>query len=634
MLSATLASTIVPARAFAAALAEAPMLRALVDSGKLPPVAARLPANPKVVPVHAAIGQYGGTWRMSMAGATDLFSLVRMIGYENLARWKPWTLEARQHDVIPEVEPNIAERIDITDEGRTYTFHLRRGMRWSDGHPFGADDILFWYSDVFSNAELFPSHPIWSMRGGKPVVVEKIDDATVVFRFAEPEGLLLQWMATTVYVADTNVPTAYPKHYLVQFHKTYTPSVDGANWVRNFHDRANKWSNPDVPTLNPWVVTRGIGQASGARVMAERNPYYWKVDAQGKQLPYIDHATFDIVSDNQVQLLKALGGDYDLVDSYLGFVTTPEHKALFAEMTEKRGYGFYKVIPDRASLMLIALNLVHKNPVKRALFQNKNFRCGLSLAINRNEIIDLVFLGQGLPYQMVERPDSLLFNKEMATQFTDYDVAAANSYLDKAGLTKRNGNGTRLGPDGQPVQITIDCSTLRQPWIDSAELVKRYWAAVGIEMFLNTESTSLMQQRTSANDHDAAIWSAAAGTDTIFDPKYYFPFSLDSYFAIPWARAYQKLPGAETPPPAAVRGAQLYDRLQNNVLTAEDRIATFREIMSIAKQEFYTIGIVQPTDDYGVINNRMRNVPQTMIASTQYPHPGPVNPEQFWFAPA
>ena len=611
------------------------MLKARVDAHQLPPVGDRLPLAPKLVPVNAAIGQYGGTWRMSMAGATDIFSLVRMIGYENLTRWKPWTLEAHKTEVLPEVEANVAESVEIADEGRTYIFHLRPGMCWSDGHPFGADDIMFWYADVFSNSDLFQSRPIWAVRGGKPLVVEKRDDLTVVFRFEQPEGLLMQWLATPAINIEPNVPTGYPKHYLSQFHKTYTPAVvNGPDWVRQFHDRANKWGNPEVPTLNPWRITSGVGAGNGARVVAERNPYYWKVDAEGHQLPYIDRATFEIVSDNQVQLLKALNGDYDLVDSYLGFVTTPENKALFADAIGKIGYNFYRVLPERASLMLIALNLTHKDPVKRALFQNMDFRRGLSIAINRDEIIDLVFLGQGQPFQMVERPDSPLFDKEMATQFTQHDVAAANALLDKAGIVQRNAEGIRLTSDGRPLRITVECSTLRQPWVDSAQLVKRYWREVGVELFVNTESTALLNQHVSNNDHDAAIWSAAAGTDTIFDPKYYFPYSLDSYFATPWARAYQKLPGAETPPAPAMRQAELYDKIQNNLLSAEQRISVFREIIAIARQEFYTIGIVQPTDDYGIINRRMRNVPDTMIASTQYPHPGPVNPEQFWFSPS
>ncbi len=609
------------------------MLKTRVDAGSLPPVVNRLPSTPKVVPVNAAMGQYGGTWRMSMAGATDIFSLVRMIGYENLTRWKPWPPGVKT-DVLPEVEANVAERIDIADAGRTYTFHLRPGMRWSDGHPFGADDIMFWYTDVFSNAELFQSRPIWAVRGGKPLIAEKLDDVTVVFRFEQPEGLLMQWLATPAINIEPNVPTAYPKHYLSQFHTTYTPAVaNGQDWVRQFHDRANKWSNSEVPSLNALMITCGVCAGNGARVIAERNPYYWKVDPEGKQLPYIDRATFEIVSDNQVQLLKALNGDYDMVDSYLGFVTTPENKALFADAIGKIDYKFYRVLPERASLMLIALNLTHKDPVKRALFQNIDFRHGLSLAINRDEIIDLVFLGQGQPFQMVERPDSPLFDKEMATQFTQHDVAAANALLDKVGITQRNAEGIRLTSDGRPLRITVECSTLRQPWVDSAQLVKRYWREVGVELFVNTESTALLNQHVSNNDHDAAIWSAAAGTDTIFDPKYYFPFSLDSYFATPWARAYQRLPGAETPPAPALRQSELYDKIQNNLLTAEQRIAVFREIIAIAKQQFYTIGIVQPTDDYGIINRRMRNVPDTMSASTQFPHPGPVNPEQFWFSP-
>ena len=280
VLASSLASCVRGTAARAAAFDEAPMLKARTAAGQLPPVAARLPAKPKIVPVNAAIGQYGGTWRMSMAGATDIFSLVRMIGYENLTRWKPWSQAAQKIDVFPDVEPNLADSVDIEDAGRTYIFHLRPGMRWSDGHPFGADDIMFWYADVFSNSELFGSKPIWAVRGNKPLVVEKRDDATVVFRFEQPEGLLMQWLATPAINIEPNVPTGYPKHYLSQFHKTYTPAVaNGPDWVRQFHDRANKWSNPEVPTQPDDHPRRWRGQRR-ARDGGTQS-LYWKVDSAG-----------------------------------------------------------------------------------------------------------------------------------------------------------------------------------------------------------------------------------------------------------------------------------------------------------------------------------------------------------------
>ncbi len=131
-----------------------------------------------------------------MASASDISSLVRTIGYENFTRWKTWSPDVPQTDIVPDVEMNVAKSVDISESGKVYTFHLRPGMKWSDGKPYTADDIMFWYEDVYSNQELLPTKPTWSVRGGKPLVVEKIDDYTVAFKFAEPNGLLLQWLAT------------------------------------------------------------------------------------------------------------------------------------------------------------------------------------------------------------------------------------------------------------------------------------------------------------------------------------------------------------------------------------------------------------------------------------------------------
>lgn len=459
---------------------EAPSLATLASAGKLPPVAERLPDEPVIVTPFKSIGAYGGTWRLSMASASDISSLARTIGYENFTRWKTWMPDVKQSDILPDVEMNVARSVDIADNGATYTFHLRQGLKWSDGQHYTADDVLFWYEDVYSNAELMPAKPTWSVRGGKPLVVEKVDDYTVVFRFGTPNGLLLQQLARPAYDPQPNVPTAYPKHYLSQFHKKYNSGIEAAaqstssrNWVTLFNAKADCWRNPDVPRLNPWIVTTGIGQGDGSRVVARRNPFYFKVDTAGNQLPYMDEATIEIVTDAQVMLLKAANGDFDMVDSYIGFVTTPENKATFFDNQKRGNYSFYDVLPNRANLMIVSLNLVAKNPVKRAILSNKAFRQALSIAINRDEIIDLVWLDQGRPYQVVERPELPLFNEHMATQYTKFDTAAANAMLDKAGFEKRNDDGTRLGPDGQPIRITLDISVLRQPWIDAGQLILR-----------------------------------------------------------------------------------------------------------------------------------------------------------------
>ena len=391
---------------------EAPMLADLVAQGTLPPVAERLPEAPMVVEPFEGTGEYGGTWRLIMNSPSDVSTPVRTIGYENFTRWKTWMPDQEQADIVPDVVMNVAESVDVNEDASEYTFHLRPGMKWSDGAPYTADDVMFWYEDVYSNTEVFPAKPTWSVVNETPLVVEKVDDYTVTFKFAGPNALLLQVMATPANEVEPNVPTAYPRHYLEQFLPKHNPNAEAdataagsEGWVQRFHSMADTWRNPDVPRLNAWVVKQGIGQGTGNQIIAERNPYYFKVDTEGNQLPYIDRATIDIISDAQVTTLKAANGDFDMVDSYVGFVTTPENKGTFFDNAEAGGYDFYEVLPNRANLMIISLNMTHKDPVMREIFQNKTFRQALSTAINRDEVIELVWLGQGRPYQVVERPE-------------------------------------------------------------------------------------------------------------------------------------------------------------------------------------------------------------------------------------
>ncbi|MFC3706101.1 ABC transporter substrate-binding protein [Devosia honganensis] len=609
---------------------EAPELADRVASGDLPPVEERLPANPMVVEPFETVGQYGGTWRLVMNSPSDISTLARTIGYENFVRSVTWQPGIEQEDILPDVIMNVAEDVEISEDGTEYTFHLREGHKWSDGEPFTADDVMFWYENVYSNTQLFPAKPTWSVRNGEPLVVEKIDDTTVKFKFGGPSGLLLQYMSTPSNDAEQNQPFAYPRHYLSQFHPDHNPDAASSTWVQDFHAKADMWRNPEMPRLHPWIITQGIGQGSGAQVIAERNPYYFKVDTEGNQLPYFDRVTVDIITDAQVTTLKAANGDFDMLDSYVGFVATPENRGTFFDNQEKGGYEFYEVLPNRANLMIISLNMTHKDPVLRELFANKTFRQALSTAVDRDEVIELVWLGQGRPYQTVERPESPLFDEEMATQFTDFDIARANEMLDSIGLTEKDGNGIRLMSDGRPLQFTIDISVIRQPWIDSAELIKGYWRQIGVDLLINTSDTTALNQRVESNEHDAAVWSASGGADSLFDPKYYFPYSWAAFYATTWGQWFTNDTHPEEPSEAAKRQMDLYQQVFATV-DAPTRLELMRELMTIAKEEFYTIGVMQPTSDYGIVNRLMGNFPGVLLASTEYAHPGAANPEQFYY---
>jgi peptide/nickel transport system substrate-binding protein len=263
-----------------------------VKAGKLPPIDKRLPANPVIVQPEEKVGIYGGTWHMASVYNDSNFT-YRTIGYESLMRWdSQWT----------RVIPNIAQSVDVNDDATVYTFHLRDGMRWSDGELFTADDIMFWYQAVFMNKDLTPSPAAWLIVGGKPVVVEKKDDYTVIFRFSIPNGLFLQRLATP----DSLIITNYPRHYYAQFHKDYNPNVadlvtkEGVkSWVELFQKKAPYELfnlNWEAPTLNPWNYTADYF-ASKDVLRAVRNPYYWKVDTDFNQLPYIDNVEFNIVKE-------------------------------------------------------------------------------------------------------------------------------------------------------------------------------------------------------------------------------------------------------------------------------------------------------------------------------------------------
>jgi peptide/nickel transport system substrate-binding protein len=607
---------------------EAPQLAQRVAAGELPPVEERLPTNPLVVPVVERIGDYGGTWNSGLVGSISW--LIMTIGYEHLVRWTPdWS----------GVIPNIAESFDVNDDATEFTFFLREGMRWSDGHPFTADDILFWYEDVAMNTDLYPGGPPGGFMtvGGQPGVVEKIDDRTVVFRFAAPNGFFLRILATPEGVHPTN----YPKHYLSQFHPAYNPDIDQAVREAGAADWAGLWAmkvglsiydaaryqDPERPGLTPWVITTPFD--AGARVVSVRNPYYWKVDPEGNQLPYLDRKVVEVTSDVEILVLKAIAGEIDMQDLR---IATQANKPLFFDNQERGGYRFFDTTPTFMNTAILALNLTHQDPVKREMFQNKDFRIGLSHAINRQEIIDTVYTSQGEPWQAAPRPETVYYNEQLAKQYTEYSVALANEHLDRAGYTQRDAQGFRLGPDGRRIVIIGEASVdFRREHIDVLELIQLHWSEVGIDLQIRSVGRDLLGTRTAANQHELVVWAGdGGGPDAIMDPRFYLPLAGPSFQAVAWANWYTSggVDGEE-PPADVQRQMELYDQLR--ATAAEDlQDDLFREILQIAADGFYVMGVNLDPPLYGIVRNNFRNVPESMPGAWLYPRPGPTNPEQYF----
>jgi peptide/nickel transport system substrate-binding protein len=616
---------------------EAPAFAELVGKGELPPLAERLPDRSMVVQPVAQRGRYGGEWRNVLTGSGEAAYIYTITAYEHLVRWKP---DFRGAAGIVEVEPNVAERFEVSDDGARYTFWLRKGMKWSDGRPFTADDIVFAVEDVLLDKDISPQGTtLLKAPDGRPARVEEHDDYTVSIVFPAPSGLFLQRLAGP----DGFVLTKYPRHYLEQFHAKYNPDVDTLveeagmdDWVALFGSKAAPWSfgdNPDLPTLTPWKLVTPFGK--GSRVVLERNPYYWKVDPGGSQLPYLDRVVFDIVSDTETMLLRAINGELDLEVGPDTRFTSLRNKPVLARNRKKGDYRFLDVTDSRMNVMIIYLNLTHRDPVKREIFRNRDFRIGLSYAINRQELIDATLQRQGEPYQVAPLPQSPFYDEKFATQYTEYDVAKANEHLDRAGFARKDSSGRRLGPDGKPIEIILEyVPGFRAEWADMLQLIRGYWKAVGIELVLEPEDRTLFQERLDANRHDATVWHGDGGLEIPLFPGSYFPMSTGSIFANAWGEWYtSKGASGEEPPPATRRQMELYD-LVSGTTDADKQAQYLKEIIDIAREQFYVIGTVRETQKYFLVRNNVRNVPEPMCQSWLYPTPGPTEPCQYFFEEA
>ena len=604
---------------------EAPELAELVAAGQLPPVAERLPEVPLVVEPLEAIGTYGGTWRAVLTGSGDRVWLTRTVGYENLVRWNPeWT----------EVIPNVAESWEVSEGGRVYTFNLRQGIRWSDGDLFDTEDVAFAWNDVLTNNAL-ATPPSFLMDGDQPAMLEVVDAHTFRLIFSTPRGLLLEHLAH----GNSDMFTRFPSHYLQQFHADYAEDIDARvaeagvdTWVDLFNLMASDlspsftWRNPDMPTLFPWrQITPYDGSAAVVRF--ERNPYYWKVDPEGNQLPYIDEVAFTVTQDREVTLLRAISGEMDF--QWRRINQTAARPVLF-ENAEAAGYNFHARINANMNTGVFFLNMTHPDPVRRELFRNRDFRIALSHAINRQEIIDVVYSGLGRPYQAAPRPESPYYDEVFATQFTEYNPALANEILDGIGFAERNAAGTRLGPDGNPIRIVFEMPSGKD-YIDAGPLMERHFEAVGIDLEVREVERSLYETRLTGNELEAGMWEGDGGLGIELDPRWYFPFNFESSFADLWSDWYTT-DGAEgeEPPAAARRQMELYDQVQAEP-DAERRAELMREMLAIARDEFWVIGISLPDVAYGITSRRLYNVPAAFPGSFAYPDPAPVNPFTFFY---
>jgi peptide/nickel transport system substrate-binding protein len=614
----------------AATYQEPPQLQPLVGDGKLPPVAERVPEAPEVVTPLQSVGAYGGTIRQALRGNADHNAILRAVGAQGLTRW---TMD------MSAVVPNVAESFTANEDASEYTFKLRRGMRWSDGQPFTADDILFFVQDLLPDRTFFQSPPARYAVNGQVMQAEKIDDHTVKLKFAGPYPTFPEELATPL----GQHPVLYAKHYCQQFHPKYAPNLDALIAEARANDWAtvmrqycgdievpSRWANPRRPTLDPWVITEPY-TGGATRVAMERNPFFWQVDPEGKHLPYVDTLVFPVIADIEAILLSAMGGQLDLQVRHL---TEISNKPVLVDNATQGGYELLEMRSLDSNHVGLYFNQSVANLELRKLITNRDFRAALSLATNRDDINEIVFFGQGKPAQVGPLPEHRLYNEQLRTQFVTRDLTEANRLLDGLGLTQRDPQNYRVYP-GAGGRISLGAIvSIANPWqVETLELIRNHWAEAGIELVIRNSERSLFYDRAQNNDYDISVDNVPGGLNPTQDPRALIAVHpLESRQSIAWARWYESGGKAGEEPSASMKKRmELFDRWKVTP-DQEEADALFREILQLAADEFEVMGIIEPAPQLGIRNAKLANVYDTMPFGWMYGTPGPSLPQQYYYA--
>ncbi|MGL4965136.1 MAG: ABC transporter substrate-binding protein [Inquilinus sp.] len=612
----------------AAPLVETPMYEQDVAAGKLPPVAERVPQAPLVVDLAAEQkepGKPGGEIAWMAGRARDIrimntYSYARLVGYGT---------DFKLH-------PDILQSIDVDGE-KVFTLHLRPGHKWSDGQPFTSDDFRYFWEDVSLDKELMPYGPDSRLLvDGEQPKVEFPDAQTVRYSWSKPNPDFLPSIAgaTPLYIFA-------PAHYLKQFHKKYTDAAalealakqaGARNWVALYTQRSKliDSANPDLPVLEPWINTT---KAPAERFVFVRNPYYHRVDGQGRQLPYLDRVIVNVVEGSLIPA-KAGTGEADLQARGLRF-----DNISFLKAGEQAGGYKVRLWPTAlGSEVALYPNLNCNDADWRALNRDIRFRRALSLAIDRDEINQTVFFGQARPSQNTVLPESPYYDAAQAAEWTQLDLDKANALLDEIGLTKRDGDGIRLMPNGKRLEIVVESAGERSLEADILQLVRESWAKIGVALHTAQSQRDVFLQRIFAGDTVMSVWM---GMDNGLITPTTVPSELapvdQNWLQYPKWGQYVQTGGGAGEKPDVEFGEKLM-ALYNEWRGTTDgsrRDAIVREMLKIQSDELTSIGTVQGVLQPVVVKARLHNVPEKGIFSWDPgAHFGVYHPDTFWVDPS
>jgi peptide/nickel transport system substrate-binding protein len=573
------------------------MLADLVAAGSLPPVAERLPVNPVVLDGIEGIGNYGGTIRRGFRGVSDRWGPTK-IQNEGLTWYNP--------DLS--VRANFAESWEVNEDATQWTFKFREGVKWSDGTPFTTQDIQWWYDNIVTNTDLTPAPPgNWS--SGNPrelMTIELPDDYTAIFTFKHPKPLLVYNVTRTLGGTAGDGPFA-PGAFLEQFHANFAEEAElqemataasFETWVQLFNEK-NNWWTVGRPTLGVFMPTNGLSEE---QFIVERNPYFWQVDSEGNQLPYVDRITHLLFETPDAFNTRIIAGEVDFQARHVSIGD-------FTLLKENEGAGDYQVVNGvTANHIAFQPNHAANDPRLREFFGSRDVRIALSLAINRAEINDLAFNGTATPRQYSPLSASPQYYEKLSNAHIEYDPARANELLDAAGYTEKNAEGLRLWKDGSgPIDFVIEGTAQSgSPEEDAAQTMVKYFADVGVKATYKAEERGLYDERNQAGLVDAAFWGGDRTVLPIVAPWIFLGSMVDRPWAGKWGIYFNNAesPNAEAPPEGHFI-TRIWDIMAQVDVEPDEakRNELFRGILDIWAEELPMIGVLGELPAPAIVKN-------------------------------
>ena len=607
------------------------MLAERVARGELPPVAERLPQNPRVLPVYERIGQYGGTWRRAYTGLGDRWGLTKLI------EERPVEFYLSDAETLS-IELNWVDRFEISADASEYVFHIREGLKWSDGVAVTTEDVRFWYEAVFLNKNLTPAPREHLRLNGHPLEIEILDTYTFKAKFSAPYPFFPEVLSKlgTLDTKHTLHGTSFimPAHYLKRFHPDYAlphalaaavAEKNVAHWTDLWGAGGpitSWWLNPDLPVITAWMITE---PPPAKRIVMRRNPYYFAVDPAGNQLPYIDEIVHVLLDEPKDLALLAVQGQLDMQDRHIQWSD-------YTFLKHNEVLGDYRVMPWVESGAGLFINLNTENAALAQLFGERRFRQALSIALNRQEINEVVFNGLGVIQQAGPMTSSPHFDPEFAQRWIEYDPETANALLDELGLGQRNAQGWRLDAAGEPLQISITYPNYLYGDLIT-DLIRRHWQAIGIKIHWDLVERSVFEQRVADNDVEVTLYLYSRTLTIPPDPTFFLGVAAEGTWMPRWSLWYTTsgLEGIEPPVDHPIREVWATWAKAQTAPNRTEAHAFVHKMIDIHKEHVWVIGVVAELPVPVIVRNNFRNVPEFGVAADELRGTGSGQPAQFFF---